>query len=116
MPCAGAGVSSLGIAGRFITTGIRGERNSSGDKIRTDSRRCICSFQVQEGEGIGGHTFVEDVLLEFVVFELRGSLGFSVCFSDAFAPKFLGRAPNSISTSEYSAKAPLSIIIWLMLS
>jgi hypothetical protein len=51
------------------------ERNFSWDRVRKDSWRRTCSFRIQEGERIGGRSFVEDMLSEFVVFECRGVSG-----------------------------------------
>ena len=47
---------------------------------------------------------------------IEGSLGSSLSFNTAFGLNFLQRALSSISTCEYSAEAPLSITIQLILS
>jgi len=51
------------------------EQNSSWDRIRSDSWCRTGSVKVKQGEGVGGHPVVEDVLSEFVVFERRGVSG-----------------------------------------
>lgn len=72
----------------------RWAQDSSWKKIRTDSRCHTGSFRVQEGVGVSGYTFVEDMLSESVVFDHQ----------------WVSRICEDL------AKAPFSIIMQLMLS
>lgn len=73
------------------------------------------SFRVQEGERVGGYTYVEEVLSEFVKFQLRGVSEIHFTCMTTFNLNCLRRAPSSISTYEYSADAPFSVTMRLML-
>jgi len=116
MACAGAWVSSLGLAGRFITTGISGSGTPAGTEYK-ETPGAICAHCESRTERALAVTHLSRMCLRSLSYlNVEGSVGTSLSFVTAFALKFCGRVPSSISTCEYSGKAPLLSIMQLMLS
>jgi len=116
MACAGAGVSSLGIAGRFATTGICGSGTPGGIESGETPGEVRAPAESRGARALAVAHLSKTCFRSWLYLNVEGSLGSRSSFITAFALKSLGRAPSNISTCEYSAKAPLLIIMRLMLS
>jgi len=115
MVCTGAVVSSLEIARRLTTTGICGGTTQVGiDEGETHGAMHAPSESWRAGALAITH-LLRTCCRSLSYMNIEGTLGSSLSFVTAFTLNYLGRALSNISTGEYSAKAPLLIILWLML-
>jgi len=111
-----AGVSLLGIAGRFTSTGICSSRTPAvTGQGETPGPVHALSEVRRVTASVCTHLW-RRCFWSLLYLNVEGSLGSSLSFINTLALKSLRRAPSNICISEKSAKAPLVIIMWLMLS
>jgi len=116
MPCLRTSVSSLGIAGRFTTPAIWSSATEAGIEYRETHSAEGAASECSMARASAVTYWLRTHFRGLSHLNLEKSLWSSSSFVTASAVNSFGSTRSNISTCEYSAKAPLSIIMRLMLS